>query len=336
MAEAPEYTADMIRYRIGSKPLASFRTGSAAADGMFSGPLPRHGPTPVKGRTASSVLSVLASAGFLVYLVYVFGWAPFTAAFEALTPWSASAALLCGLIGTAAQAARWRIVSGGYGMELSSGPAMVQCYQGSFLNSVLPGGLAGDAMRAARQRMAHSSTWSHSVGSVLGERLTQTVIVLLAAAAALLALDWRLCAAAAVAAGIVFAATRPALRRLSLRQNMALWGLSVAGWASFAALFTIAVVSTSPELEPLPALPLAALCLAGMSIPFNVGGWGPREGISALAFLAYGYGGAEGVAASAGYGLLALISVTPGAALLLVLAWRRRPPSQISAHSAVT
>jgi len=265
---------------------------------------------------------VVVAGALIYYLVLTFGTGPFTAGLEAVTAPSIAAALALGLIGTAAQAQRWRLVSRGFQMHLPCGGALTQCYEASFLNAVLPGGLAGDAIRTARQRAAHRSTWLSSIGSVLGERLTGTVVVLLAAAAALLTTDWRLAAAAAAGAVVVLIAALPSLRRLPNRTVVAVWALSALGWSSFAALFAVSAALTAPALGAADVVALAAICLAGMSIPLSLGGWGPREGIATLAFMMFGYSGALGLEVSVGYGLLALVSVLPGAGLLLVLAFR--------------
>ncbi|PVE15886.1 UPF0104 family protein [Arthrobacter sp. Bz4] len=276
----------------------------------------------MRRRSWLALLQALCAAALIYYLVMVFGTGPFTAGLGALTVPSVAAALALGLIGTAAQAQRWRLVSSGFQMHLPRGGAFAQCYEASFLNAILPGGLAGDAIRTARQRAAHRSSWLSSIGSVLGERLAGTVVVLLAAAAALLAADWRLAGIVALGAVLVLLAARPSLRRLPNRTVAAVWALSVLGWASFAALFAVSAALTAPNLAVVDVVGLAAISLAGMSIPLSLGGWGPREGVTALAFMMFGYPGPLGIEVSVGYGLLALVSVLPGAALLLVLAVR--------------
>ena len=67
-------------------------------------------------------------------------------------------------------------------------------------------------------------------------------------------------------------------------------------------------VADSPEV--VAALGLALL--AGMAVPLNLGGWGPREAAGALAAAMFGLPPAVGVAFAAGYGLLATVSVLPG------------------------
>ena len=60
-----------------------------------------------------------------------------------------------------------------------------------------------------------------------------------------------------------------------------------------------------------------------MSVPLNVAGWGPREGVTAWAFGAAGLGAAQGVSAAVVYGVLVFVACLPGAVVLL--ATRRSP-----------
>ena len=49
----------------------------------------------------------------------------------------------------------------------------------------------------------------------------------------------------------------------------------------------------------------------------NVGGWGPREGVTAWAFAAAGLGASLGVATAVVYGVMVLVASLPGAAVLV-------------------
>jgi hypothetical protein len=80
---------------------------------------------------------------------------------------------------------------------------------------------------------------------------------------------------------------------------------------------TAGVTATSSRL-----VPLALLVLAAAALP-NVGGWGPREGMTAWAFGAAGLGASQGVATGVVYGLMVLIASLPGAAVLLATSVRR-------------
>jgi glycosyltransferase 2 family protein len=72
-------------------------------------------------------------------------------------------------------------------------------------------------------------------------------------------------------------------------------------------------------------LPLALLVMAAAVLP-NVGGWGPREGVTAWAFAAAGLGASRGVATAVVYGVMVFAASLPGAAVL-VAAWARRTRS---------
>jgi len=78
-------------------------------------------------------------------------------------------------------------------------------------------------------------------------------------------------------------------------------------------------------------LPLILLALLAMGLPVNIGGWGPREAVSAVAFGATGLNAAQGVTAAVVYGLLTLVSSLPGALVLFrrrLIAERREMPAE--------
>jgi len=63
-------------------------------------------------------------------------------------------------------------------------------------------------------------------------------------------------------------------------------------------------------------LPLALLVLLAAALP-NVGGWGPREGVTAWAFAGAGLGASLGVTTAVVYGVMVLAASLPGAAVLV-------------------
>jgi len=73
-----------------------------------------------------------------------------------------------------------------------------------------------------------------------------------------------------------------------------------------------------------------------MSIPFNVAGWGPREGIAAWAFAAAGLGASTGVSAAVVYGVMSFVGTLPGA-VVLVGSWLRSGtgPARRTDHAGV-
>jgi hypothetical protein len=60
-----------------------------------------------------------------------------------------------------------------------------------------------------------------------------------------------------------------------------------------------------------------------MSLPVNVGGWGPREAVTAWAFGAAGLSATQGLTIAVVYGLFAFVAALPGAIVLVVRAVAR-------------
>ena len=92
--------------------------------------------------------------------------------------------------------------------------------------------------------------------------------------------------------------------------------------AGHAVTFLIAARTAGITASPSRMLPMALLVMLAMVLP-SVGGWGPREGVTAWAFGAAGLGAQRGVATAVVYGVMVLVASLPGAAVLVV-AWFRR------------
>jgi hypothetical protein len=86
--------------------------------------------------------------------------------------------------------------------------------------------------------------------------------------------------------------------------------------------FMIATAAVGESVPPAQLVSLAFIVLLGASIPLNIGGWGPREGVAGWAFAVAGFGASAGVAAATLFGVLAIIAFAPGA-LVMILAARR-------------
>jgi hypothetical protein len=89
--------------------------------------------------------------------------------------------------------------------------------------------------------------------------------------------------------------------------------------AGHTATFVIAAHTAGSTASLSRLLPLALLVLAAAALP-NIGGWGPREGMTAWAFAAAGLGASLGVATAVAYGVMVLVASLPGAVVLLVSA----------------
>jgi hypothetical protein len=86
--------------------------------------------------------------------------------------------------------------------------------------------------------------------------------------------------------------------------------------AGHAATFVIAARSAGVAAPPSEMLPLALLVMLAAALP-NVGGWGPREGVTAWVFAAAGLGASLGVATAVVYGVMVFVASLPGAVVLV-------------------
>jgi glycosyltransferase 2 family protein len=89
--------------------------------------------------------------------------------------------------------------------------------------------------------------------------------------------------------------------------------------------FLIAARTAGITASPAEMAPIALLVMMAMVLP-SVGGWGPREGVTAWAFGAAGLGAQRGVATAVVYGVMVLVASLPGAAVLVVAWFRRTRP----------
>jgi hypothetical protein len=85
--------------------------------------------------------------------------------------------------------------------------------------------------------------------------------------------------------------------------------------------FLIAARVAGTSAPPTRMVPIALLVLLAGVLP-SIGGWGPREGVTAWVFGAAGLGAGHGVATAVVYGVMVLVGSLPGAAVL-VMAWFR-------------
>jgi hypothetical protein len=92
--------------------------------------------------------------------------------------------------------------------------------------------------------------------------------------------------------------------------------------AGHALTFVIAARTVGSAAPPSRMLPIALLVMMAMVLP-SIGGWGPREGVTAWAFGAAGLGAGRGVATAVVYGVMVFVACLPGA-VVLVVAWFRR------------
>lgn len=272
-----------------------------------------------------TVLQVVVSVALVGGLIVVFGVEPFLQAIRSVDLTGVLIALLTGSVAVLAQADRWRRIAGGFAAVPRGRDAVGLTYQATFLNMVLPGGVAGDALRAVRHPDGDGPRVRTGAAIIAVERLLGTVVTVLGATVAVTLggvmpwLGWIGLLLALVLLGLIW----PGLRRVSAPALLRAVAGSVLVWTSLMALFVYASMTAVPGLTTADAVALGAIALIAMSIPLTVGGWGPRESGTALAAMAWGLSGSDGVSAAAAYGVLALLGSLPGAVLVLADVARR-------------
>jgi uncharacterized membrane protein YbhN (UPF0104 family) len=234
---------------------------------------------------------------------------------------------------------RWKIVAEALGVQLSLPAAVTAYYRSLFLNVTLPGGVVGDVHRAISHGREVSDV-NRAVRSVVWERFAGQVVQMLLTVAVLLALPspvrsempFVALAMATALIALALAARARGLARLAgdlqtgLLARRAWPGIALASAvvvAGHTATFLLAARTVGVSAPLSQMLPLALLVMAAMVLP-SVGGWGPREGVTAWAFGAAGLGAQRGVATAVVYGVMVLVASLPGAAVVLA-SWLRRP-----------
>jgi uncharacterized membrane protein YbhN (UPF0104 family) len=281
-------------------------------------------------------IRLLAGALVLGVVVRQLGAGPFLAGLAAVNLPTVLAALAIGAVTTVCSAWRWRVVAARLGVGLPLRTAVAAYYGSQFLNSTLPGGVLGDVQRAVRHGRAsgepgrgmRSVAWERATGPVVHLALTALLLVLLP-------MPWTLpswwsgllVGALAVFAGFALVVRRARWAAIAVAEvRSALFArtawpqvlaASVVVALGHALTFVIAARVTGVTASPAQLFPVAMLVLAAMLLPLNVGGWGPREGVSAAVFAAAGWGAAAGVAAATAFGVLALVATLPGIVVLL-------------------
>ena len=274
-----------------------------------------------------------AAAATLAFLVWQLGTGPFLDGLRAVDGGALAAAAGLALLTTVCCAWRWRTVARGLGAELPMGTAVAAYYRSLFLNLTLPGGVVGDVHRGFSHGL-RAVAWERTAGQAVQVALTVAVLLILPspvhavmplAAVALVAVA----AAAALALRARPAPGRSRWTRLrgAVARDVRAGLLARRAWpavalasalivAGHAATFVIAARTAGATAPASELLPLALLVLLGAALP-NVGGWGPREGVTAWAFAAAGLGASLGVTTAVVYGVMVLFASLPGAAVLL-------------------
>ena len=276
---------------------------------------------------------VLMGVGVLIAVVAQVGTGPFLHGVLSIDLRVILAALLLSAVATAAAAWRWYIVAERLGVGVRYPRAVGMYYRSQLLNTVLPGGVVGDVQRALTQgrdagdigQGARAVVIERTVGQVVQVALAVIVIAcfgaefqgyLLATTGVVLTV----LVLAALAMSPMSARGRLVLRReldelsAGVGSGRALVQVVVASIvvvACHVVTFGVAVAAVGASVAPTRLAALALVVLLAGSIPLNLGGWGPREGIAGWTFAVAGVGASAGVAAATLFGILAMIAVTP-------------------------
>ncbi|MBO0870366.1 MAG: flippase-like domain-containing protein, partial [Micromonosporaceae bacterium] len=307
-------------------------------------------------------IRMVGGLAVLAVLVWRLGTGPFLHGVRMIDGWALAAALGIGALTTVCCAWRWCLVARALHIRLPLGSAVAHCYRATFLNATLPGGVLGDVHRAVSHgrdegslsRGVRAVTWERFAGqavqavlalvilfalpSPVRSHMPSVALLVLAGGLGLVLLLWALSRRARrdgtpdrvggrsrleLALGTAVADIRDGL--LARRTWPGVVFASAVVIAGHVATFLVAARTADATVAPLRLIPLAILALLAMSLPLNVGGWGPREGVAAWAFGAAGLTASAGIAVAVIYGALVLVAALPGAGVLLVQRLARAP-----------
>ena len=298
-------------------------------------------------RLALPLLRLAVSVLLLAALVWSLEPRDLADRFAALHwPW-VLAALALSLPQQLLHAWRWHFTAARLGAALTYHRALADYYLASFLNQVLPGGIAGDAWRAWRHGRRLSAEQSGSLGiavrAVIYERTAGQIVLVAVAGAGLMlwpaqtgfALDPPTLAVTAgtlalAGLGLWWLVQRPnpvrdRLKAFLAEAQQALLapsalpaqiGLSGLILLSYLATYACGLAALGLSVTPALVFGLLPLVLLAMSLPLSFAGWGLREASAAGLWVLAGLPAAEGLAGSLLYGLIILAASLPGAAIL--------------------
>ncbi len=300
-------------------------------------------------------LRILGGAGIIAALLWRLGTGAFLAGIRAIDARVVAIAFGIGVLTTVFSAWRWCLVARGLGLRLSLPTAIADYYQALVVNAALPGGVLGDVDRAVRHGRDEGDV-GRGVRAVVLERTAGQLVlfggglvVLVAVpspmrtqlhqhstALAIVAVSVLLAGGLAVVFGRrlrrsesrVAGAVRTGLTevRVGLLAHRSWPGIALASVVvllGHLATFVVAARAAGSTTSIIQLAPLLVLALAAMTLPINIGGWGPREAVTAWAFGAAGLSAAQGLTTAVVYGVFAFVAALPGAAVVLVRAIAR-------------
>jgi uncharacterized membrane protein YbhN (UPF0104 family) len=313
-------------------------------------------------RSVWAWVRMLAGAGIIAVLIWRLGSGAFLDGLRVIDAGDLVAAFLIGLTTTVFSAWRWCLVARGLGMRLSLRGAVADYYKALFVNAALPGGVLGDVDRAVQHGREEGDV-GRGVRAVVLERTAGQVVLVMVGLVVLLTVPSPVLSelerhgsaaglAAVTAAGIaavafvawvrlrrgtskIASAARTGLTEirsglLSRRNWPGIVLASAVVLAGHLATFVVAARAAGSTASLLRLAPLMLLALLAMSLPVNVGGWGPREGVTAWAFGAAGLSASQGLTIAVAYGLFAFVAALPGAVVLISRALSRSRARRIA------
>ena len=254
----------------------------------------------------------------------------------------ALAALALTVPQVAVSAWRWSITASRLGLHLPYRRAVSEYYLATFLNQILPGGVAGDAARAWRHGRSEPAGFGAAARVVILERTSgQIALFVVVLAAALFQPDAFSGLASAIGpwgAGLVagVALVMAAMRNSRWREHIDTFVRDFAqvfsGWsggvqmllslfvvATYLMVYGLAARSIGVELSIGAMMTVVPIILFSMVLPVSISGWGVREVVAAAFAASAGLTPDQAVAASVAYGLIVLVSSLPGLFVLLAI-----------------
>nr|WP_237693863.1 lysylphosphatidylglycerol synthase transmembrane domain-containing protein [Streptomyces sp. SID2888] len=347
----------VARVETGEAAPGTVLAGAAAAAAVPAAP--DNGPAAAAPSPRGSVpralrryLGTVAGAVILGVLLWRLGTGVFLDGLRRIDGPALLAGLGIGVLTTVFSAWRWCRVARALAIRLPFGAAVADYYRALFLNAALPGGVLGDVHRAVRHGQS-AGDLGRGVRAVVLERTAGQLALVAVGVPVLLIMPSPvlgqarqlsgLLALAALGALTLVAAvravrgSRPPRRRrepgavlaevrtalLARGSWPAVLVSSLVVLAGHLLMFLVAARVAGSHASPVTLLPLALLALIAMGIPLNIGGWGPREGVTAWAFGVAGLGTDTGLTVAVVYGVLSLVASLPGI-LVLLARWSGR------------
>lgn len=265
---------------------------------------------------------------------------------EAASPMAVIVALCFVQIQVVVSAYRWKFTAHRLGQEIPFTTAIGEYYLASTFNQILPGGIAGDAIRAYRSSKRGAGGLKIPVASVAMERFSGQLAFLTLLSAGLLA--WPFLPPESMPAGlsertwiapvllIVLIVGGVSLSAVFLPRKFAKYRRHLADvfWrrgafrrqfltslvvvSSYVSIFALASFAVDAPLPLIGMLTIVPLCLLTMLAPIGVGGWGTREAAAAVLWPVVGLSSTAGLSASILYGAISLAGVAAPALLFVV------------------